>query len=351
MSIQIQKIGEDIYGHSIDQIKMTNASGASAVIMNFGATLLGVYLPDENGNLQNMCLRFDDIKNYDAPKNGYLGATVGRYGNRIKNGRFSLNGKEYQISQNEGENTLHGGKLGFNRRWWSYEYNEGKGVDAVNLHYMSHDGEEGFPGNLDVQVVYLFTDNNELQINYIASCDKDTVINLTNHSYFNLAGGGDTLSHEIKIYADRYVETTADLIPTGNLIDVSGTPYDLRNFTPLKHSLSLADSHEGFKNARGFDTSYHLNGSGYRLAAEIKCPSSKRLMQVYTDQPAVQFYSGQGLNRKAALENGRDLIPHAGLAFETQHHPDSPNQENFPTTVLKKGEVFSSTTSYKFSSF
>ncbi len=348
MSIQIKKIGEDSFGRSIDEIRLINSSGSYAAVMNFGATLLGVYLPDNSGHLQNMCLRYDNVKKYDEPKNGYLGATVGRFGNRLKNGRFSLNGKEYQISQNEGLNTLHGGNLGFNRRWWSYECDEGSTANAVNLHYVSHDGEEGFPGNLDVQVVFLFTDENELQINYTAVCDKDTVINLTNHSYFNLAGNGDALSHEIKILADSYVETMKDLIPTGRLLDVSDTPYDLRNFTLLKDALSNPKGNEGFKSANGFDISYNLNGSGYRLAAEIKCPAAGRLMQVYTDQPALQFYSGQGLNNVGEGENGKNLLPYYGLAFETQHHPDSPNHENFPSTVLKKGETFSSTTSYKF---
>lgn len=349
MSIKIKKIGEDAYGHSIDEIHLINSNGSYAAITNFGATLLGVYLPDESGKLQNVCLRYSDIKKYDTAKSDYIGATVGRFGNRIKNGRFVLNGKEYQISQNEGPNTLHGGNLGFNRRWWSYEYAENDKANAINLHYMSHDGEEGFPGNLDVQVVYLFTDENELQINYTAVCDKDTVINLTNHSYFNLSGKGDALSHEIKILADSYVETTQDLIPTGKLLDVSNTPYDLRKFTFLKDALSNPGDNQSFKSAKGFDVSYNLNGSGYRIAAEIKCRDSHRLMQVYTDQPALQFYSGQGLNHKGEGENGKDLLSYYGLAFETQHHPDSPNHENFPSTVLKKGEVFSSTTSYKFS--
>jgi len=351
MSITIKNIGKDKLGRAIDSITLKNANGASATVMNFGATLLSVCVPDKDNNFSNVCLRYNNLSDYDRPKNGYPGATVGRFANRIANGRFMLNGKEYNITKNEGNNTLHGGALGFDRQWWAYECSEGKDANAVHLHYTSHDGEEGFPGNLRVQVVYLFTENNELQINYMATCDEDTVINLTNHSYFNLANSGDCLNHEVQIISDAIVETGDGLIPTGELLPVKNTPYDLNNFTRLSEAISKKDSHPMMARDNGFDVSYDLNTSEYHHAVTLRCPDTRRIMKVYTDQPAVQFYSGQGLKGGSLGDEGKEFVPFGGLAFETQHHPDSVNRSNFPSTVLRKGEVFTSTTSYAFSVF
>lgn len=348
MSIVKEPFGQDRTGRRVDKYTMTNQSGASVSVINLGASLQAVLVPDKEGNLRDVCLGFDTVSDYEA-KNGHIGATIGRYANRIKAGKFTLNGIEYQVPVNEKGHALHGGEEGFGKKWWAAETTEGKGRDFVAFYYTSHDGEEGFPGNLRTQVVYSFGDDNRLEISYIAQSDADTVINLTNHSYFNLKGEGDVKDHLLQIPSTEIPETDDDLIPTGWMMDITGTPYDVQQLTRIGDALGRKAEHPAFEKADGFDVSYDIPGEGLRLCAVLQEMETRIEMKVYTDQPAVQCYSGQGLHYWG--KGGEQYGPYAGIALETQHHPDSVNHEDFPTTVLKAGEGFQTVTVYAFSTY
>lgn len=327
---------------------LTNKTGANVKITNFGGIVVSLNVPDKSGNLADVVLGFDTLDEY-FEGNIYFGALVGRYGNRIANGRFSLNGVEYLLAQNNGPNALHGGPKGFDKVFWEAKPLDTSDGPALELTYLSPDGEEGYPGNLSTRVVYTFTDDNALKLDYSATTDKDTVVNLTHHSFFNLAGQGDILGHELTLYADKFTPVDETLIPTGELRPVAGTPFDFTQSTPIGLRINQAD--EQLKFGVGYDHNWVLNNSDgtLALAARVFEPSSGRVMEVYTTEPGMQFYSGNFLNGSVAGKGGQRYQQRTGLCLETQHFPDSPNQPHFPSTVLRAGQTYTSTTVYKFS--
>jgi aldose 1-epimerase len=300
--------------------------------------------------LADVVLGFDNLAGYlNSPP--YIGTIIGRYANRIAKGRFTLNGKEYQLAANNGPNHLHGGLKGFDKVLWQAKSFPAKNGAAIALTYLSRDGEEGYPGNLSVQVIYTLTEANELKIDYLATTDKDTLVNLTNHSYFNLSGtDGDILGHLLQIHADYFTPTDATAIPTGDLRDVNDTPFDFRKLTAIGERIERDD--EQLKLGKGYDHNFIVKGNFGQLrpAAKVVEPLSGRVMEVLTTEPGVQLYSGNYLDGSKIGKGGKPIKFRTGFCLETQHFPDSPNQPKFPTTVLRKGEKFTSTTIYKFSS-
>ncbi|HET6853024.1 MAG TPA: aldose epimerase family protein, partial [Pyrinomonadaceae bacterium] len=316
---------------------------------NYGGIVVSLKSPDRNGKLDDVVLGFRDLEPYTKP-GPYFGALIGRYGNRIAKGRFKLNGVEYKLATNNGENHLHGGIKGFDKVVWTGREMKTKAGPAVVLTYLSKDGEEGYPGNLRVRVVYTLTSKNELKIDYSATTDKDTVINLTHHSYFNLAGegNGDILQHLVKINADRFVPIDAGSIPTGELSKVAGTPFDF--LKPTAIGARIDDAHEQLKNGNGYDHTFVINGrpGTLRMAATAYEPSTGRTMEVWTTEPGMQFYTGNFLDGTLTGKSGKAYPRRSGFCFETQHYPDSPNQPSFPTTTLRRGVTYTSTTIYRF---
>jgi len=307
-------------------------------------------VPDRKGNLADVVLGYDDLDGYIHDK-AYLGALIGRYGNRIALGKFSLGGKVYTLARNNGENTLHGGLKGFNRALWRATEFWNKNAPSLQLEYLSKDGEEGFPGNLSVKVIYTLTDENELKIEYSATTDKETVVNLTNHTYFNLAGAvnGDILQHQVMLKADKFTPVSESLIPTGELRRVQSTPMDFR--TPTAVGARIDQDDQQLKYGRGYDHNWVLESGGSEtptLAASVYEPGSGRVLEVWTTEPGVQFYTGNFLDGPKG-KGGKPYQRRYGLCLETQHFPDSPNQPNFPSTVLKPGQTYHTVTMYKFS--
>ena len=346
-SIAKSEFGKLPDGRVADLYTLTNKNGLVMKITNYGGTVTSLSVPDKNGTLADIVLGFDNIQSY-LKATAYFGAIVGRYGNRIAKGKFEIDGIPYTLAKNNGPNTLHGGLVGFDKVIWDADrINDTTGV-GLKLHYMSKDGEEGFPGNLDVTVTYLLTNTNEFRIDYKAKTDKATPLNLTHHSYFNLAGAGngDVLGHLVMIDAQRYTVVDSNLIPTGELPDVKGTPFD---FT--KEQAIGAKINELGGNPVGYDHNYVLNSGGAKLAraARVTEPVSGREMEVYTDQPGVQFYTGNFLDGTLKGKEGKVYNQYYGFCFETQKFPDSPNQPAFPNSILKPGEEYKSTTIYKFS--
>ncbi len=341
--MDIRHMETDDQGQRLDFISLKNSTGACAVFSNYGAHLVSLQVPGQGGRPVEVCLGYDDIAGYRKHR-GYLGATVGRYCNRIGGASFPLDGETYQLFANDGANTLHGGQAGFDKKTWAYSVTPSG--ESITFSYLSPDGEEGFPGNLEVSVTYTLTAKNALKISYAARCDQDTVINLTNHSYFNLAGGGDIKSHTLQVNAKEVTATTADLIPTGELLPVSGTPYDLRKPRVIGEALLEKGKNQMFDRARGYDINFVLDGEGMREAAVLALPATGLTMRVLTDQPGIQVYSGQGLD--ATGRNGEVYGPYSGIALETQHLPDSVHHPHFPDTRLPAGEQFTSTTIYAF---
>jgi aldose 1-epimerase len=331
-------------GTKIESFTITNAVGSSAKVITYGASLAELHVPDRNGKLGDVVLGFDNLDGY-LGKHPHFGGTIGRYGNRIAKGKFTLDGKEYQLALNNGPNSLHGGPTGFDKRVWKGEALEKKDGAAVRFTYLSKDGEENFPGNLTVSVTYTLTNTNELKLEYSAETDKDTVVNLTNHSYFNLAGSGDILKYILYLNADKYTPVDSTLIPTGEIASVEGTPVDFRK--PIEIGAHIAE----IKDIGGYDHNFVVNGQAgtRRLAARVTEPSSGREMEVWTTEPAVQFYSSIGLNGSIVGKGGAAYPKYGAICLETQHFPDSPNRVNFPSTVLKPGTKFHSETIYKFS--
>ena len=317
-------------------------------VMNYGGDVLSIKVPDKNGKMADVVLGFDDPSGYyeanHAKGNPYFGALIGRYGNRIAHARFSLDGKEYALAKNNGENTLHGGPNGFHSQLWTGEIIP----DGVQLKYLSKDGEEGYPGNLTVTVKYTVK-GNELKIDYAATTDKDTVLNLTNHSYFNLSGQGNgtILGDELKLNASRFTPVDSGLIPTGQLKPVAGTPFDFTKAHTVGERIQADD--EQLKLGHGYDHNFVLDGKGMREAAEVYDPASGRVLTVTTDQPGVQFYTSNFLDGSLSGKGGVAYPRNAALCLETQYFPDSPNHPEFPTTELKPGEKFHSTTIFRFS--
>jgi len=350
-TVSTQSYGKTDGGEAVALYKLRNAHGAEATITNYGGILISLKVPDRNGKFDDVVLGLGDFVSYLNKNSPYLGALIGRYGNRIAKGRFTLNGVEYKLAVNNGENHLHGGIKGFDKVVWTGHEMKTKAGPSVVLTYLSKDGEEGYPGNLNVKVVYTLTNNNELRIDYSATTDKDTVTNLTHHSYFNLAGegNGDILNHLVTINADQFVPTDAGSIPTGELRKVAGTPFDFLKATAIGARINQDD--EQLKFGNGYDHTWVINGpSGkLRLAATAYEQTSGRVMQVWTTEPGVQFYTGNFLDGTLTGKSGKVYQRRFGFCFETQHYPDSPNQPSFPTTTLKKGATYKSTTIYRFS--
>jgi aldose 1-epimerase len=318
-----------------------------ARITNYGGVLVTFKTPDRKGKVDDVVLGFDGldgyVSNFNGPSDAYFGAIIGRYANRIAHGTFTLDGKKYSLPLNNGENTLHGGPHGFNNVLWKAK----PIANGVELSYLSKDGEEGFPGDLTAAVRYTLV-KGDLRIEYSATTDKDTVVNLTNHSYFNLAGQGDILKHELTLHASRFTPVDAGLIPTGDLKKVEGTPFDFRKSTAVGARINADDNqlHLG----HGYDHNWVLdNGGKMAEAAELYDPSSGRLLRVWTDQPGIQFYSGNFLDGSIKGKGGKPDELHAALCLETQHFPDSPNHPSFPTTELKPGQRYHTVTVFSFS--
>jgi len=326
---------------------LTNTHGLKATISNYGGTLTSLLVPDKSGQLGDIVLGFDNVNGYQSPaflKSGpYFGALIGRYGNRIKGGKFTLDGQTYSLPQNNGQNTLHGGKKGFDKVIWDVKPGASADGQTLTLTYLSKDGEEGFPGNLQVTVVYTLTDNDELKLDYSATTDKATPVNLTNHSYFNLALGQskDVLAHQVMIPADRYTVVNDQLIPTGELRPVKGTPFDFTTPHAIGERIAQVPG--------GYDHNWVLNNpSGMHEAASVYEPTTGRTLEVTTTEPGVQFYTGNFLDGTLTGKNNTTYGKNAGFCLETQHFPDSPNQPAFPSTTLKPGDTLQSTTIFKF---
>ena len=337
-------------GKTADLYTLKNKNGMQVSITNFGATVVSIMAPDKTGKMADVALGYDDLAGYELNKN-YLGVLVGRYGNRIAHGKFSIDGTEYTLAKNNGDNSLHGGIKGFNKAMWEAKDVSKGGEAAVEMKYVSKDGEEGYPGNLSVTVVYTLTNKNELKIDYSATTDKKTVVNLTNHTYFNLAGqgNGDILKHELMINADTFTPVDSGLIPTGELKKVEGTPFDFRKATAIGARIDAND--EQIKLGGGYDHNFVLNrqkATGLSLAARVSDPASGRTMEVWTTEPGVQFYTGNFLDGSFKGKGGSVYQKRTALCLETQHFPDSPNHPSFPTTLVKPGEKYHTTTVYKF---
>jgi aldose 1-epimerase len=346
--IKKQAFGTTASQEAVELYTLTNANGMEARIMTYGGTVVSLKVPDRHGKLGDVVLGYETLDGY-LKNSAYFGAIVGRYGNRIERARFSLNGKEYTLPKNNGENTLHGGLKGFDKVVWMAKEVKSKDGIGLSLSYVSKDGEEGFPGNLSVTVVYTLTNNNELKIEYTATTDKATVVNLTHHSYFNLAGEGGILNHELMIDASRFTPVDSGLIPTGELRSVKGTPMDFTQATVIGARIDQQD--EQLTLGRGYDHNWVLNNrtGSLALAARVYEPGSGRVMEVSTTEPGMQFYSGNFLDGSITGKGGQVYKQRYGLCLETQHFPDSPNKPGFPSTVLKPGQKYKTTTIYKFS--
>lgn len=341
-------------GTPIEQYKLQNSNGVQATVITYGGILQALVVPDKNGNGDDIVLGFDDVDGYIENGNVYFGATIGRFGNRIAEGRFELDGKTYQIPQNNGTNALHGGPEGFDTKVWKAKPSNEDGWVGVELSYVSPDGEMGFPGNLTTHVTYSLNEDNELRIKYSATTDKPTVLNLTNHSYFNLAGAGNgtILDQVATLHASRYTPVTEKLIPTGELAPVAGTPMDFLKPTPFGRHIK--DDHQQLKYAEakqgGFDFNWVLDTDGdlSKLAAEVSDSESGRVLQMYTTEPGVQLYTSNFLDGSIKGKGDKTYQHWSGFTLETQHYPDAPNQPNFPSTRLDPEQTYTQTTIYKF---
>lgn len=344
--------GTTANGQVVDTYTLTNANGISVTLISYGGTITSLRVPDRNGEMKNVVLGFNDLADYET-KSPYFGCITGRCANRIAKGKFTLDGKEYAVAVNDGTNALHGGINGFDNQVWTGRAIERDGAQGVEFSYLSPDGEEGYPGNLQSTVTYLLTDDNALHIEYTATTDAPTIVNLTNHSYFNLAGEGTSsiFDHILMLNADRYTPTDAGLIPTGELAPVAGTPFDFRQ--PKAIAAGQRSSHEQIVQAKGYDHNFVINrdsqsDKSLTLAARMYEPSSGRIMEVLTTEPAIQFYAGNFLDATLVGSGGHLYRQSDAFALETQHFPDSPNQPDFPSIVLRPGETYQTTTIYKF---
>ena len=345
MSIQKTDFGKTSDGSPVELYILTNRNGMIAKVMTYGAIVTELHVPDKSGKMADVVLGFGNLKDY-VEHNPFFGATAGRYANRIAGAQFTLDGKTYHLFANNGPNTLHGGKIGFDKRIWKAQPNQTPGGTGVTFSYLSPDGEEGFPGNLNTTCTYTLGDDNSLRIEYTATTDKPTVVNLTNHSYFNLAGegSGEILDHVLTINADQYTAADDQLIPTGKIEPVKGTPLDFTRPTPVGSRMKQMPG-------GGYDNNYVLNGPAGKLSfcARVKDPRSGRVMEVMTTQPGVQLYTGNFLDGNVVGISGKPYIRHAALCLETQHFPDSPHHPSFPSTELRPGQKYEHVTVWKFS--
>jgi aldose 1-epimerase len=334
-------------GNAVERFTLTNANGVELKAISYGGIITSLRVPDRNGRLDDIVLGFDNLESYlkDDP---FFGAIIGRYGNRIAKGAFTLDGQTYKLATNNGPNHLHGGNQGFDKVLWTAE--PVAGSNAIAFSRTSPDGEEGYPGNLRVQVTYTLTDANELIVDYRATTDKATPVNLTQHSYFNMAGqaSGDILGHQLMLNADRYTPVDDTLIPTGELAPVAGTPFDFRKPTAIGARIDQADAQ--LKNGKGYDHNWVLNrtGSGRQLAARVIEPKTGRTMEIATTEPGIQFYSGNFLDGTLTGKAGAVYKHRTGFCLETQHYPDSPNQPKFPSTTLRPGSEYKTSTVFTF---
>lgn len=336
-------------GEKVDIYYMKNTKGIELKIMNYGGAIVSAIVPDKNGNFADIVLGHDSLQGY-LKANPYFGAIVGRYANRIAKGKFTLNGKVYTLATNNGQNHLHGGIKGFDKRIWNATPLITPNGVALKLSYLSKNGEEGYPGNLNVVVTYTLNNNNELRINYSASTDQTTIVNLTNHTYWNLAENGDILNHRIMINADKFTPVDSTLIPTGEIKSVYGTPFDFRKSRPIGDQINADNIQLKYANG-GYDLNWVLNKDEHDslyLAARVTEPISGRVLEVWTTEPGLQFYSGNFLDGSITGKNGQIYKKHTAFALEAQHFPDSPNHPNFPSVVLKPGQEYKQTTIYKF---
>jgi aldose 1-epimerase len=346
----MQPFGTMPDGTAIDLYTLTNTSGMQAAIVTYGGAVRSLTVPDKSGTFADVVLGMDTLDGYRQEPN-YFGALIGRYGNRIGHATFKLEGKTYTLPKNDHDNTLHGGTRGFDKRVWKAREMGTAFGPAVELTYVSKDGEEGFPGTLTAKVVYTLTDANELKIEYSATTDKPTVVNLTNHSYFNLAGAGvgNNLEHRVTILADHFTPVDEGLIPTGEIKPVKGTPFDFTRATAIGARINQDDPQLKF--GKGYDHNWVLNKRNGVMgkAAEVYEPTSGRVMEVLTTEPGLQFYTGNVLDGSVKGKGGVAYPFRAAFCMETQHYPDSPNQPKFPSTELKPGQAYHTTTVYKFS--
>lgn len=340
-------------GAAVYEYTLTNAHGTQVKVINYGGVITSVNVPDRNGVVRNVALGFDNLLDYET-HNPFFGCVAGRYANRIAKGRFTLDGKTYQLATNDGPNHLHGGRKGFDKKVWDVKEEISTATEeGVALHYLSPDGEENYPGNLDVILRYLLTDQNELRIEYHATTDTPTIVNLTNHSYWNLAGEGalSIFDHKIQINANQFTPVDETAIPLGGLAAVAGTPFDFRQ--PKVIGADIQSDHPQIANGLGFDHNWVIQRTSSAdtalvQAAILSDPASGRTMEVWTTEPGIQFYSGNHLTGSHYGPSHRAYRQSSGLALETQHFPDSPNQPDFPSTVLRPGAVYQSTTIYRF---
>ena len=331
-------------GTIVESYLLRNGRGSAAKLITYGASLTELWMPDRAGKLADVVLGLDHLEAYLAP-HPFFGGTIGRYANRIAQGRFALDGIEYQLAINNPPHSLHGGQIGFDRRAWKAAALENPGGAAVRFSYLSTDGEENYPGNVRVTVTYTLTESDELKLEYTAETDKATPINLTNHSYFNLAPSGDILGHRLYLNSDQYTPVDTTLIPTGEIRTVAETLFDFRSSMAIgKHIAEITD-------IGGYDHNFVVNGQAgaLRIAARLVEPGSGRQMEVWTTEPAIQFYSGIHLDGSVVGKGGVAYKKFGGLCLETQHYPDSPNHPNFPSAILRPGSRFRSETIYKFS--
>lgn len=341
--VERQDFGAAPGGESVDLYTLRNPAGMQVSIMTYGATVTSLMAPDRDGNLGDVVLGYDSLAGY-LRQSPYLGAIVGRYGNRIAGGEFELDGVVYNLARNNGPNHLHGGIVGFDKVVWAAEpFEHDRGV-GLALTYVSADGEEGYPGTLVSEVRYTLTADNELVVDYRATTDKATPVNLTQHSYFNLAGTGDILGHELMLAASRYTPVDSTLIPTGELASVAGTPFDFTEPVPI--GARIAEDHEQLLRGGGYDHNYVLDSG--EPAAVVYEPSTGRVLEIRTTEPGIQFYSGNFLDGSISGKRGIVYGRRSGFCLETQHYPDSPNQAQFPSTILGPDETYESQTVFAF---
>lgn len=350
LAITKSEFGKTEDSTSIEQYTLKNANGVEMDVITYGGRITSLKVPNKDGKLENVVLGFDNIEDYQKD-NPFFGALIGRYGNRIAKGKFTLNGEEFTLATNDGSNHLHGGVNGFDRVVWTATPVEGTEDSTLKLTYTSKDGEEGYPGNLEVTVTYTLTKDNAVEVAYEATTDKATVVNLTQHAYFNLTGdfSKDILNHDVVINADAFLPVDETLIPTGEIRKVEGTPFNFNSSKKIGKEIN-ADN-EQLKRGKGYDHCWVLNGEkgDMRFVASAYDETSGRFMEISTEEPAIQFYTGNFLDGTLPMVNGGKYAHRTGFCLETQHYPDSPNQDNFPSTVLNPGNTYKTKTTFKFS--
>ncbi|HMC00389.1 MAG TPA: aldose epimerase family protein [Flavobacteriaceae bacterium] len=351
LAIEKSKFGNTEDGTVVEQYALKNTNGVEMNVITYGGRITSLKVPNKDGKLENVVLGHDTMEDYLRDDNPFFGALIGRFGNRIAKGKFTLNGEEYTLATNDGPNHLHGGVNGFDRVIWTATPIEGTDNPSLKLTYTSEDGEEGYPGNLKVTVVYTLTNDNAVEVSYEATTDKATVVNLTQHAYFNLTGdfSKDILGHDVVIDADAYLPVDETLIPTGEIRSVAGTPFDFNSTKKIEKEINT--DNEQLNRGKGYDHCWVLNGEkgNMRFVASAYDKESGRLMEIFSKEPAIQFYTGNFLDGTLPMPNGGTYAHRTGFCLETQHYPDSPNQEKFPSTILNPGETYSTKTTFKFS--